>query len=53
MTLLVWLYVLAGCGRLIHDRELDLFDGQRLLRYDRYHRVKEQNSFSDDVMKEK
>ena len=41
------------CGRLIHDRELELFDGRRLLRHDRYDEIKEQNSFSDDVMKEK
>jgi len=55
----VWLfqcncsYWLAVYGRLIHDRELELFDGRRLLRHDRYDKIKEQNSFSDDVMKEK
>ena len=41
------------CDRLIHDRELALFDGRRLLRQDRYDEIKKLNNFSDDVMKEK
>ena len=41
------------CNRLIHDRELALFDGRRLLRHDRYEEIKKQNNFSEDIMQEK
>jgi len=46
----MWLCV---CDRLIHDRELALFDGRRLLRQDRFDEIKKWNNFSDDAMKEK
>jgi len=38
---------------LIHDRELALFDGRRLLRHDRYDAIKMQNNLSVDDMKDK
>ena len=40
-------------SRLIHDRELSLFDGSRLLRQDRYDDIKEENGYTDAIMKEK
>lgn len=39
--------------RLLHDRELDLYDGTRLLRWDRYQTLKEQLQFSDEQLKER
>ncbi|KAM9343638.1 von Willebrand factor A domain-containing protein 8 [Pholidichthys leucotaenia] len=44
---------LAVLSRLLHDRELDLYDGSRLLRWDRYQILKEQLQFSDQEMKER
>lgn len=40
-------------GRLLHDRELDLYDGTRLLRWDRYQALKEQLQFSDQQLEER
>ena len=36
--------------RLIHDRELTLFDGTRLLRHDKYDRLKETEKLTDEDM---
>lgn len=44
---------LAVLSRLLHDRELDLYDGTRLLRWDRYQTLKEQLQFTDEQLKEK
>lgn len=41
------------CCRLLHDRELDLYDGTRLLRWDRYQALKEENNFTDAQLKER
>lgn len=38
---------------MLHDRELDLYDGTRLLRWDRYQTLKEQLQFSDEQLKER
>lgn len=38
------------CCRLIHDRELQLYDGSRLLRADRYDAFKDKSSLSDEDM---
>ncbi|KAI0224510.1 von Willebrand factor A domain-containing protein 8 [Lamellibrachia satsuma] len=40
----------AVLHRLIHDRELSLFDGTRLLRHDRYDKIKEENKLTDEDM---
>lgn len=42
----------AVLHRLIHDRELQLFDGTRLLRHDRYEQIKANNEMTDEDMKE-
>ncbi|XP_041662632.1 von Willebrand factor A domain-containing protein 8 isoform X2 [Cheilinus undulatus] len=44
---------LAVLSRLLHDRELDLYDGTRLLRWDRYQTLKEQLQFTDEQLKER
>ncbi|XP_068185310.1 von Willebrand factor A domain-containing protein 8 [Antennarius striatus] len=44
---------LAMLSRLLHDRELDLFDGTRLLRWDKYQELKEQLQFSDQQLQER
>ncbi|KAG8000987.1 von Willebrand factor A domain-containing protein 8 [Nibea albiflora] len=44
---------LAVLSRLLHDRELDLYDGTRLLRWDRYQTVKEHLQFSDQQLQER
>ncbi|XP_031729156.1 von Willebrand factor A domain-containing protein 8 [Anarrhichthys ocellatus] len=44
---------LAVLSRLLHDRELDLYDGTRLLRWDRYQTLKEQLEFSDQQLQER
>uniref|UniRef100_A0A3Q2TY78 von Willebrand factor A domain-containing protein 8 n=1 Tax=Fundulus heteroclitus TaxID=8078 RepID=A0A3Q2TY78_FUNHE len=44
---------LAVLSRLLHDRELDLYDGTRLLRWDRYQTLKEQLQFSDQQLQER
>jgi hypothetical protein len=41
------------CCRLIHDRELSLFDGRRLLRHDRYDEIKTSNNFTENEMKDR
>ncbi|XP_058526672.1 von Willebrand factor A domain-containing protein 8 [Ochotona princeps] len=41
---------LAVLQRLIHDRELSLYDGSRLLREDRYQRLKEELQMSDEQL---
>ncbi|KFO27883.1 Putative protein KIAA0564, partial [Fukomys damarensis] len=44
---------LAVLQRLIHDRELSLYDGSRLLREDRYLRLKEELQMSDEQLQER
>ncbi|XP_047456688.1 von Willebrand factor A domain-containing protein 8 [Mugil cephalus] len=44
---------LAVLSRLLHDRELDLYDGTRLLRWDRYQTLKEELQFSDEQLQER
>ncbi|XP_028291916.1 von Willebrand factor A domain-containing protein 8 isoform X2 [Gouania willdenowi] len=44
---------LAVLSRLLHDRELDLYDGTRLLRWDRYQTLKEEQQLSDQQLQEK
>ncbi|KAM6179532.1 von Willebrand factor A domain-containing protein 8 [Erethizon dorsatum] len=44
---------LAVLQRLIHDRELSLYDGSRLLREDRYMRLKEELQLSDEQLQER
>ncbi|XP_036084810.1 von Willebrand factor A domain-containing protein 8 isoform X2 [Rousettus aegyptiacus] len=44
---------LAVLQRLIHDRELSLYDGSRLLRIDRYTRLKEELQMSDEQLQER
>ncbi|KAK4829383.1 hypothetical protein QYF61_003723 [Mycteria americana] len=43
---------LAVLQRLIHDRELTLYDGTRLLREDRYQNLKEELQISDEKLQE-
>uniref|UniRef100_A0AAA9TPZ2 von Willebrand factor A domain containing 8 n=1 Tax=Bos taurus TaxID=9913 RepID=A0AAA9TPZ2_BOVIN len=44
---------LAVLQRLIHDRELSLYDGSRLLREDRYLRLKEELQMSDEQLQQR
>uniref|UniRef100_A0A3B3RZN2 von Willebrand factor A domain-containing protein 8 n=1 Tax=Paramormyrops kingsleyae TaxID=1676925 RepID=A0A3B3RZN2_9TELE len=44
---------LAVLSRLIHDRELALYDGTRLLRSDRYQILKEEMKMSDSEMEQR
>uniref|UniRef100_A0AAV2K2C1 von Willebrand factor A domain-containing protein 8 n=1 Tax=Knipowitschia caucasica TaxID=637954 RepID=A0AAV2K2C1_KNICA len=44
---------LAVLSRLLHDRELDLYDGTRLLRSDRYQALKEELQFTDQQLQER
>uniref|UniRef100_A0A8C9W2Q1 von Willebrand factor A domain-containing protein 8 n=1 Tax=Scleropages formosus TaxID=113540 RepID=A0A8C9W2Q1_SCLFO len=44
---------LAVLSRLIHDRELALYDGTRLLRSDRYQTLKEELQLSDEEMQQR
>ncbi|XP_038049927.1 von Willebrand factor A domain-containing protein 8-like [Patiria miniata] len=44
---------LAVLHRLVHDREISLFDGTRLLRNDRYQALKEQSGLTDEQMQER
>uniref|UniRef100_A0A8B9Q0P6 von Willebrand factor A domain-containing protein 8 n=1 Tax=Apteryx owenii TaxID=8824 RepID=A0A8B9Q0P6_APTOW len=44
---------LAVLQRLIHDRELTLYDGTRLLREDRYQNLKEELQVSDEKLQER
>uniref|UniRef100_A0A3Q1FF48 von Willebrand factor A domain-containing protein 8 n=1 Tax=Acanthochromis polyacanthus TaxID=80966 RepID=A0A3Q1FF48_9TELE len=41
------------CPRLLHDRELDLYDGTRLMRWDRYQTLKEDLQFTDKQLQER
>nr|CAD7429314.1 unnamed protein product [Timema monikensis] len=43
---------LAVVHRLVHDRELQLHDGQRLIRHDRYDDLKTQHSLSDEQLRQ-
>lgn len=44
---------LAVLSRLLHDRELDLYDGTRLLRWDRYQLLKEDLQLTDQQLQER
>uniref|UniRef100_A0A673VXX0 von Willebrand factor A domain containing 8 n=1 Tax=Salmo trutta TaxID=8032 RepID=A0A673VXX0_SALTR len=44
---------LAVLSRLLHDRELSLYDGSRLLRWDRYQALKEELQLTDDQLHER
>ncbi|KAM4862381.1 LOW QUALITY PROTEIN: von Willebrand factor A domain-containing protein 8-like [Urocitellus parryii] len=44
---------LAVLQRLIHDRELSLYDGSRLLRKDRYMRLKQELQMSDEQLQKR
>ncbi|XP_037542623.1 von Willebrand factor A domain-containing protein 8 [Nematolebias whitei] len=44
---------LSVLSRLLHERELDLYDGTRLLRCDRYQTLKEQLQLTDQQLKER
>ncbi|XP_064165757.1 von Willebrand factor A domain-containing protein 8 [Anguilla rostrata] len=44
---------LAVLSRLIHDRELSLYDGTRLLRSDRYQALKEELQLTDQELQER
>uniref|UniRef100_A0A8C6UA26 von Willebrand factor A domain-containing protein 8 n=1 Tax=Neogobius melanostomus TaxID=47308 RepID=A0A8C6UA26_9GOBI len=44
---------LAVLSRLLHDRELDLYDGTRLLRWDRYQVLKEELQLTDQQLQER
>ncbi|KAF3825800.1 hypothetical protein GH733_006627 [Mirounga leonina] len=44
---------LAVLQRLIHDRELSLYDGSRLLKEDRYIRLKEELQLSDEQLQQR
>ncbi|XP_030056405.1 von Willebrand factor A domain-containing protein 8 [Microcaecilia unicolor] len=44
---------LAILQRLIHDRELTLYDGTRLIRDDRYQHLKDELQFSDEVLQKR
>ncbi|XP_064030622.1 von Willebrand factor A domain-containing protein 8 isoform X3 [Pogoniulus pusillus] len=44
---------LAVLQRLIHDRDLTLYDGTRLLREDRYQKLKEELQISDEKLQER
>uniref|UniRef100_A0A1A7X2M3 von Willebrand factor A domain-containing protein 8 n=3 Tax=Iconisemion striatum TaxID=60296 RepID=A0A1A7X2M3_9TELE len=44
---------LAVLSRLLHDRELDLYDGTRLLRWDRYQNMKERLQLTDQQMQDR
>ena len=41
------------CFRLIHNRELTLFDGTRLMGKERYDRAKQESGQSDEQLREK
>lgn len=45
--------ILFSGPRLLHDREIDLYDGTRLLRWDRYQTLKEQLHLSDQELQER
>ncbi|CAL8266675.1 unnamed protein product [Lota lota] len=44
---------LAVLSRLLHDRELSLYDGTRLLRWDRYQTLKEQLELTDQQLQDR
>ena len=39
--------------RLVHDRELQLFDGSRLINKDKYETIKQDNNLTDKDMAER
>lgn len=41
------------CSRLVHERELQLYDGSRLLDQNRYNALKEKLTLNDEDMKER
>lgn len=45
-------YALLSVFRLVHDRELQLHDGKRLVRADRYDEIKEKHNKSDAELQE-
>ena len=47
----VFLFLFSN--RLIHDRELTLYDGTRLLREDRYQNLKEELKIPDEKLQER
>uniref|UniRef100_A0A8C7V8W1 von Willebrand factor A domain-containing protein 8 n=1 Tax=Oncorhynchus mykiss TaxID=8022 RepID=A0A8C7V8W1_ONCMY len=44
---------LSVLSRLLHDRELSLYDGSRLLRWDRYQALKEELQLTDEQLQER
>ncbi|XP_033638187.1 von Willebrand factor A domain-containing protein 8-like [Asterias rubens] len=44
---------LAVLHRLVHDRDISLFDGTRLLKDDRYQTLKQQTGLTDEQMKDR
>lgn len=44
---------LAVLSRLLHDRELSLYDGTRLLRWDRYQSLKQELQLSDEELRKR
>jgi len=42
--------VMSNLDRLCHDRDIELFDGSRLMRWDRYDTTKQNAHFTDDQM---
>ncbi|XP_055726318.1 von Willebrand factor A domain-containing protein 8 [Salvelinus fontinalis] len=44
---------LSVLSRLLHDRELSLYDGSRLLRWDRYQALKEELQLTDEQLHER
>uniref|UniRef100_A0A8C7MNZ3 von Willebrand factor A domain-containing protein 8 n=1 Tax=Oncorhynchus kisutch TaxID=8019 RepID=A0A8C7MNZ3_ONCKI len=44
---------LSVLSRLLHDRELSLYDGSRLLRWDRYQALKEELQLTDEQLRER
>jgi hypothetical protein len=39
--------------RLVHDKELQLYDGTRLLRHDRYEQIRSEHNLSESQMEER
>lgn len=49
----LFLFLFLFSNRLIHDRELTLYDGTRLLREDRYQNLKEELKIPDEKLQER
>ena len=47
------IYYLFLIFRLVHDRELQLFDGSRLINKDKYETIKQDNNLTDKDMAER